>query len=396
MSDDKPHDPRSTGSEPQAGEDQAKADGANKPQDVKKGEPKSKKPPIWPFIVAAIVVVAFVGVVLWSLFAPHSEVGTDDARIALHFATVAPRVSGQVVEVAVNDNQPVRAGQLLVRLDDRDYLTAVQRATADLQRDEAQVGDATAQVRRQPALIAQAQSTVPSAQARLELAEQNVRRYRNLAATGAGAQQERQQAEANLKQAQSDLTGAQAQTIAAQQQLAILRANHDAAEATVREDRAQLAQAELNLSYTRITAPLDGLVGQRTVQVGDYIAPGGALMTVMPLNAAYIEANYREVALRHVRPGQHVRIHLDAYDVDLDGVVDSLAPATGATFAAVAPENATGNFTKIVQRLTVKIDVSPNQPLARLLRVGLSVETYIDTHLAEVAAAERRRSTPLR
>ena len=164
----------------------------------------------------------------------------------------------------------------------------------------------------------------------------------------------------------------------------------------MREDRAQLDQAQLNLSYTRITAPLDGLIGQRSVQVGDYIAPGGALMTVMPLDAAYIEANYREVALRHVRPGQHVRIHLDAYDADLDGVVDSLAPATGATFAAVAPENATGNFTKIVQRLTVKIDVLPHQPMARLLRVGLSVETYIDTHLADVAAVERHQPAPLR
>ena len=391
MSEDKPHDPRSTGSEPKDDE---------KPDDKKAGDKKDgkakKKPPIWPFIVAAVIVLGFVGVVLWSVFAPHSVVGTDDARVALHFATVAPRVSGQVVEVAVNDNQPVRAGQLLVRLDERDYVTAVQRAQATLQRDQAQVGDATAQVRRQPALIAQAQSTVPSAQARLVLAQQNVRRYRNLAATGAGTQQDRQQAEATLKQAQSDLTGAEAQVVAAQQQLNILKADHDAAEATVREDRTQLAQAQLNLSYTRITAPLDGLVGQRTVQVGDYIAPGGAVMTVMPLGAAYIEANYREVALRHVRPGQHVRIHLDAYDVDLDGVVDSLSPATGATFAAVAPENATGNFTKIVQRLTVKIDVLPHQPLARLLRVGLSVETYIDTHLADVAAAERQHSATLR
>ena len=389
MSDDKPHDPRSTGAPPE-----------EKPGDKKGGDKKDDKakktPPVWPFVVAAVIVIGFVSVVLVSLFAPHSVVGTDDARVALHFATVAPRVSGQVVEVAVNDNQPVRGGELLVRLDDRDYLTAVARAEATLQRDQAQVGDATAQVRRQPALIAQAQSTVPSAQARLELAQQNARRYRNLAATGAGTQQDRQQAEATLKQAQSDLTGAQAQVVAAQQQLAILKADHDAAEATVREDRSQLAQARLNLSYTRITAPLDGLVGQRTVQVGDYIAPGGALMTVMPLDAAYIEANYREVALRHVRPGQHVRIYLDAYDVDLDGVVDSLAPATGATFAAVAPENATGNFTKIVQRLTVKIDVLPHQPLARLLRVGLSVETYIDTHLADVVAAERRRPATLR
>ncbi len=393
MSEDKPHDPRSTGSEPEQKPDEKK--GADKKGGDKKDD-KAKKPPVWPFIVAAVIVLGFVGVVLGSLFLPHSIVGTDDARVALHFATVAPRVAGQVVEVAVNDNQPVHAGQLLVRLDERDFLTAVQRAEASLQRDEAQVDNTSGQIRRQPALIAQAQAGVPAAQARLELAQQNTRRYRNLAATGAGTQQDRQQAESSLKQAQADVTGAQAQTIAAEQQLAVLQADRESAQATVREDRAQLAQARLNLSYTRITAPLDGLVGQRTVQVGDYTAPGGALMTVLPLDAAYIEANYREVALRHVRPGQHVRIHLDAYDVDLGGVVDSLAPATGATFAAVAPENATGNFTKIVQRLTVKIDVLPHQPLARLLRVGLSAETYIDTHLADVAAAERQHPATLR
>ena len=160
MSDDKPHDPRSTGAEPDKTPDDKKGGDA-------KDDKAKKKPPVWPFIVAAVVVLGFVGVVLGSLFAPHSVVGTDDARVALHFATVAPRISGQVVEVAVNDNQPVHAGQLLVRLDERDYVTAVQRAAATLQHDEAQVGDATAQVRRQPALIGQAQSTIPSAQARL-------------------------------------------------------------------------------------------------------------------------------------------------------------------------------------------------------------------------------------
>ncbi len=337
-----------------------------------------------------MIVIGFMGVVLASLFLPHSVVGTDDARVALHFSTVAPRVSGQVVEVAVNDNQPVRAGQLLVRLDERDYLTAVQRAQATLQRDEAQVANTSAQIRRQPALIAQAQSTIPAAQARLVLAEQNTRRYaqsrRDRSGHPAGPPAGRIQPEAGPGRRH----GRAGPDHRRRQQLAILQADRESAQATVREDRTQLAQARLNLSYTHITAPLDGLVGQRTVQVGDYIAPGGALMTVMPLDAAYIEANYREVALRHVRPGQHVRIHLDAYDVNLDGVVDSLAPATGATFAAVAPENATGNFTKIVQRLTVKIDVLPHQPFARLLRVGMSVETYIDTHLADVTAGERR------
>ena len=217
-----------------------------------------------------------------------------------------------------------------------------------------------------------------------------------LPATGAGTQQDRQSADANLKQVQADLTGAQASLAASQHQLDILKADQAAAEATVRQDRAALAQAQLNLSYTRITAPLDGLVGQRTVEEGDYVAPGGAIMTVMPLDAVYVEANYREVALHHVRPGQRARIHVDAYDVWLDGSVDSIAPASGATFAPVAPENATGNFTKIVQRLPVKIVVAPNQPLARLLRVGFSVEVTIHTGLEDVVGLERRRPVPLR
>ncbi|MHB8286075.1 MAG: HlyD family secretion protein [Caulobacteraceae bacterium] len=385
-----PHDPRSTGFAPDAPPKAAK----DKPP-APPPPPKPKKKPIWPWLLAGLVVLGFIALVLWLIFAPNPRVSTDDARVVVHYATIAPRVSGQVVRVAVNDNQPVRAGQLLAQLDDRDYVTAVQRAQATLERDEAQASGTQAQVERQPDLIQQSASNVPSAQAKLELAQANAQRYRNLAATGAGTQQDRQQAEATLRQAQADLVGAQAALKSSQHQLDVLKADHDAAEALVRQDRAALAQAQLNLSYTRITAPLDGLVGQRTIEEGDYVAPGGALMTVMPLNAVYIEANYREVALHHVRPGQHARIHVDAYGIDLDGVVDSIAPASGATFAPVAPENATGNFTKIVQRLPVKIVVSPNQPLARLLRVGFSVETTIDTHLDNLVAAERQHPATL-
>jgi membrane fusion protein, multidrug efflux system len=147
----------------------------------------------------------------------------------------------------------------------------------------------------------------------------------------------------------------------------------------VRSDQAALEQARLNLSYGRIVAPLDGVVGQRTIQVGDYVAPGSPLMSVVTLEEVYIDANYREVELRNVKPGQRARIHIDTYNIDLNGVVDSIAPASGAAFAAIPPENATGNFTKIVQRLTVKIRGAPDQPLIKLLRVGMSVETSIDS-----------------
>jgi membrane fusion protein (multidrug efflux system) len=160
----------------------------------------------------------------------------------------------------------------------------------------------------------------------------------------------------------------------------------------VKADEAQLEQAKINLSYTQIRAPIDGMVGERSVQIGNYVGPGTTLMTVVPLDQVYIEANCLEVDLLHVRSGQPVTIHLDAYDIDLNGTVDSVPPASGATFAPIAPNNATGNFTKIVQRLPVKIVVTPGQPLAKLLRVGLSVETTIHTGLEDVVY-EQRRST---
>jgi membrane fusion protein (multidrug efflux system) len=169
----------------------------------------------------------------------------------------------------------------------------------------------------------------------------------------------------------------------------VLKAQKSAAEATVKADEAQLEQARLNLSYTEIRAPIDGMVGERSVQAGNYVGPGTTLMTVVPLDQVYIEANYLEVHLRHVRAGQPVTIHLDAYDIDLEGTVDSVPPASGVAFAPIAPNNATGNFTKIVQRLPVKIRVTPGQPLAKLLRVGLSVETVIHTGLEDVVNEQR-------
>ncbi len=365
----------------------SEADGARR--DGKEGGQPSKHGPIWPWIVAGVVVVGFVVVVLAIIFAPSPDVWTDDAYVTAHYATVAPRVSGQVASVDVDDNQPVRAGQLLATIDDRDFRASLATAEATLARDRAQLADANASISRQPAVVGQSQSQNPSAAAQLALAQANQRRYRNLAATGAGTFQERQQADEQVQQAQSAVDQARASTDAARRQVPILEAQRAAAAATVKGDEAQVEQARLNLSYTRILAPVDGMVGQRTVQVGNYVAPGASLMVVAPLDQAYIEANYREVALRHVLPGQHVRIHVDAYDLLLDGVVDSVPPASGAAFGAVQPNNATGNFTKIVQRLPVKVVVSPGQPEAKLLRLGFSVETTIHTGLADVAAGQR-------
>ena len=362
-----------------------------KPPDKKEDDKKEqKKLPRWPFFLGGIVVVVFVGVVLWIVFVPRPDVWTDDAYVTVHYATVAPRVSGQVASVEVDDNQVVRAGQVLVTLDPRDYQASVDQAQAALDRDQAQVGNASANVARQPSLITQQEADVNSAKARLGFSQINQKRYANLASTGAGSGQEQQQTASQLQQDQASVQSAQAALDASRKQLDVLRQQQSASEGTVKGDRAQLDQANLNLSYTRITAPVDGMVGQRTVQVGNIVAPGAQLMVVVPLDQVYIEANYREVDLRHVRAGQHVTIHVDAYDINLDGVVNSVPPASGATFAQIAPNNATGNFTKIVQRLPVKILVSPNQPAARLLRAGFSVETTIHTGLENVAGEQER------
>ncbi|EHH67320.1 HlyD family secretion protein [Gluconobacter morbifer] len=355
------------------------------------GKPNAR----WPFVLAAVIIVGFIAVVLAIIFVPSRRVWTDDAYVTAHYSTIAPRISGQVETVAVDDNQMVRTGQVLVTLDDRDYRTSVDQALATLDHDQALVMDAKAAVNRQPSLIQQAQANVARLRSQLVFARQNARRYGDLAKTGAGSTESNQQYTAQVGELEASVQGAQADAAATQAQLPILQARHEAALHTLDMDRARLHQAELNLSYTRVRAPFDGMVGERSVQAGNYVAPGAALMAVVPMDQLWIEANYRELALRHMRPGQPVVIHVDAYDIDLQGVVDSVPPASGAAFAPLAPENATGNFTKIVQRLPVKITVRPGQKLAALLRMGFSVETSVDTGFENVAADQQHTQTPV-
>jgi membrane fusion protein (multidrug efflux system) len=346
--------------------------------------------PRWPLVLVGLLVAIFVAVVLFIIFRPRPDIRTDDAYVTVHYAAIAPRISGQVATVLVDDNDVVKDGQVLATLDPRDNETALAAAEAAVARDRSQLDEISATTLRQPSIIEEQQAAVASARARLAFAQANARRYGNLATTGAGTMQEHQQAETTLEQGQASLDSAQASLDAARRQLDVLKAQISATEAAVKADEARLEQARLNLSYTRIRAPIDGMVGERSVQVGNYVGPGTTLMTVVPLDQVYIEANYLEVELLHVRGGQPVTIHVDAYDIDLEGTVVSVPPASGAAFAPIAPNNATGNFTKIVQRLPVKIVVTPGQPLAKLLRVGLSVETTIHTGLEDVVGEQRR------
>jgi membrane fusion protein, multidrug efflux system len=368
------------------------ADDEKKPASNASNEKKSgdtpEPPRRWPLCAAVLIAIAFTAVIIAIIFVPGTSVWTDDAYVTVHYATIAPRVSGQIATVAVDDNQPVRAGRVLASIDDRDFRAALAMEEARLERDHAQVEDASNTIARQPAVIDQTRAQVESAAAQLAFAQANQRRYRNLAFTGAGTFQDRQQADTALEQAEAAVASSKASEESAQRQIPIQEAQRRAAIAAVKSDEARVEQARLNLSYTQILAPMDGVVAQRFVQVGNYVAPGVALMSIVPLNQIYVEANYRELALRHVLPHQHVKIHVDAYDLNLDGVVDSVAPASGAAFAPIEPNNATGNFTKIVQRLPVKILVSPGQNATELLRVGFSVETAIDTRPID-AAGER-------
>lgn len=351
--------------------------------------------PRWPFVLVGFVLAIFAAVVLYIIFRPHPDVRTADAYVMVHYATISPRISGQVATVLVDDNYVVKTGQVLATLDPRDNETAVAAAEAAVTRDRSQFDEIGATVARQPSIVAEQQAAVASARAKLAFAQADARRYGNLATTGAGTMREHQEADSALQQGQASLDSAEASLDAARRQLDVLKAQRSAADAALKADEARLEQARLNLSYTQIRAPIDGMVGERSVQAGNYVAAGTALMTVVPLDQVYIEANYLEVDLLHVRSGQPVTIHLDAYDIDLKGTVDSVPPASGAAFAPIAPNNATGNFTKIVQRLPVKIVVTPGQPLAKLLRVGLSVETNIHTGLEDVVYEQRRSSDRL-
>ena len=393
MTDEKNDAQESEGESPAANNVSSQDARAEKPKEETRKPVASQPPPLWPLGVATIFAAFFAVLVLWIIFRPHADVWTDDAYVTAHIALIAPRISGQVASVEVDDNQQVKAGQVLVTLDPRDYETAVAAAQAAVERDKAQYADASATLARQPPIIEEQEGNAAAARARLAFAGHDARRFGNLAQTGAGTIQQQQQADTNLQESRAQLQSATASLEAANKQLDVLRAQQQTAKAAIMVEEASLAQAKLNLSYTRILAPVDGMVGQRTVQVGNVIAPGATLMAVVPLDQAYIVANYLEVDLLHVRAGQKVTIRLDAYRIDLQGTVDSIAPASGASFAPIQPNNATGNFTKIVQRLPVKITVDPKQPLAKLLRVGFSVETTIHTGLEDVVNEQRRSSS---
>ena len=313
------------------------------------------------------------------------EVSTDDAYVKADNTTIAPKVSGYLHEVLVGDNERVKAGQVLARIDDRDYAVALEQSRADVAAAEAAVSSKQAQLDVQQSVIEAAKATLDVDTASATFTRQENKRYTDLAATGYGSVQNAQAAQSRDAGALAAIERDKANIASAINQVELLKAELSQAVAAVARAKAVLRQAELNLSYTTIVAPIDGVVGNRTLRAGQYVQAGTQLMSLVPASGAYVIANYKETQLTDVKPGQAVDIEVDMFPGQaVHGHVDSLAPASGQEFALLPPDNATGNFTKVVQRIPVKIALDS---ASVELRPGMSVIPTIQTEKRQPVAA---------
>jgi membrane fusion protein (multidrug efflux system) len=337
-----------------------------------------------------LAAAGYAGTQYWTV--GRFQVTTDDAYVKADNTTIAPKVSGYLSEVPVNDNEPVKAGQVLARIDPRDFKVALDQARSDLAAAYATIANKQAALQAQQTVIDGARATIAVDQAVERFAEQDNQRYTTLAKDGWGTVQNAQQAASRIAAAHAAVTRDEAALANAIRQVDVLSAELAQAQAALGHAKAVQDQADLNLSYATIIAPSDGVVGNRTLRVGQYVQAGTQLMSVVPAASAYIVANYKETQLTSVREGQPVSISVDTYPGQVfHGHVDSLAPASGQEFALLPPDNATGNFTKVVQRIPVKIVLDRGSPLAVVLRPGMSVYPSIDTRVdADVVRLARQ------
>ncbi|MET4121265.1 membrane fusion protein (multidrug efflux system) [Bradyrhizobium sp. JR1.5] len=305
---------------------------------------------------------------------------TNDAYVRAELTRLASRVSGEVLTVGVTDFQRVKVGDLLIQIDPADYEAQVAQSEAAVAAAQAVLDNLANQIELQYATIAQAQAARLSAEAVEVEARQEQERQQSLSQTESGTRQRFEQAVAGYAKAQADVRASRAVIAAQQHQLEVLQGTRKQRAADLEATKATLASAKLKLGYTKISAPFDGVVGERQVQPGDYVNIGTNLINVVPLPKVYVIANYKETQLTHVAPGQPVEITVDSFPREkLRGRVERIAPATGAQVALLPPDNATGNFTKVVQRIPVRIQLDDNQPLLARLVPGMSVVTSIDT-----------------
>jgi membrane fusion protein (multidrug efflux system) len=332
-------------------------------------------------VPSVVIVAAVIGVLAWQWATQWRYIeSTDDAYVDGDITGIAPKVSGYVVEVAAGDNRTVAKGDVLVRVDDRDYRAKAEEARAVVAARTAQWAQLDDRVAVQQAMAQQASATISAAQADVKRARQDLERTGRLVREDYVSRQRFDLNTADAAKAEAGLRGSGAQLAAARHQLAVLAHERAIALAQLEQAKAQLALAETDLDATVLRTPIDGVIGNRGVRVGQYVRPGQHLLAVVPLAGVWVDANFKETQLGRLRPGQPAEIAVDAYSgVVLTGRIDSFAPASGSKFSLLPAENATGNFTKVVQRVPVRIVVAPDNPLAGRLRPGLSVVVKVDT-----------------
>ncbi|MBW9116063.1 HlyD family secretion protein [Rhizobium cauense] len=314
----------------------------------------------------------------WAGARSSGEVSTDNAYVRGDVTSLAPRVAGYVVAVEAKDNQTVRAGDVLFRIDDRDYRARLAQAVANVEAARARLTNVTAETELQHSLIRQAEAQKTSSVAELNLAIKAYDRSRQLIRSNTVSQAHAEEADATRSRAEASVLAASATLEAQQQRIAVLASQREAAVAAVAQAQAARDLSEIDLESTVVRAPVDGVIGNRQIRVGRFVAPGTSLLDIVPVRDVWLVANFKETQLQNIRPGQTARITIDGYpDNRLDGVVDSFAPGSGSAFSLLPADNATGNFVRVVQRVPVKIRFA-NNPLPGRLVPGLSARVAID------------------
>lgn len=312
------------------------------------------------------------------VYARSNETFTDNAYIRGDMTSLAPKVAGYVMAVEVEDNQTVRAGDILFRIDDRDYRARLAQAVANVEAAQARLTNVDAETRLQHALVRQAEAQRRSTVAEMNLAIKASDRRRELIRTSAVSQAQVDESDAALSRAEAGVSAASATVEAQQQRIAVLASQREAAVAAVAQAQAARDLAQIDLDHTVVRAPIDGVIGNRQVRIGRLVAPGAAMLDIVPVNDVWVVANFKETQIEHIQPGQRVHITIDGYpDQTLEGVVDSFAPGSGSAFSFLPTDNATGNFIRVVQRVPVKIRFARN-PLAGRLVPGLSARVEIN------------------
>lgn len=305
---------------------------------------------------------------------------TDDAYVGGDVTVIAPKVAGFVSEITIGDNQPVHKGDLLLKLDDRDFQAALAKATAAVNLQKATETNFDAQAESQTAIVQQAKAEVAAADAEIIRTENDFNRFKSLVAAGAESVQSFDQADAAYKIAKANGDKFRATLVAAQKQLGVIATQKLQTEAALNSALAELDLAKLNVSYTELRAPMDGVVGNRSAQIGGYATVGSQLLSVIPSRGLWVDANFKEDQLARVHAGQPATVEIDLLGgKKFHGHVMSIASATGSQFSLLPPENATGNFTKIVQRVAVRILLDDENATLGQLRPGLSVTAKVNT-----------------